>query len=191
MNRRTTVAIAATTALALPLAAATGAGAAVKPKKNEIVILGKTVFKPGKFAHDNQRFVSRKASVASGSTMTVTNRARTTDPHTITFVEKSSLPTSFEAPAADAAFAAHSPQGDNGPFFPVVDDGVGVADPTALLNADTLGNDTTAGDSMFIAPKEKKSTVATGSFNVTAAAGSTLYYFCAIHPWMQGKIKVS
>jgi plastocyanin len=28
------------------------------------------------------------------------------------------------------------------------------------------------------------------TFNVTAKKGSTLSYFCAIHPWMQGTIKV-
>jgi hypothetical protein len=190
MTRRTAAAIAATTALGLPLFAAPGAGAAVKPKKNEILILGKTVFKPGKFARDNQRFVSRKAKVASGATITVKNRARTEDPHTLTFVEKGSLPTSFEAPAADVAFAAHAPQGDTGPFFPIVENGVGVDDPTATLTADTLGNDTTAGDSMFIPPKDSKSDVVTTSFTVGAAPGSKLYYFCAIHPWMQGKITV-
>jgi plastocyanin len=29
------------------------------------------------------------------------------------------------------------------------------------------------------------------SFKVTAKAGSVLPYFCAVHPWMQGKITVS
>ena len=37
---------------------------------------------------------------------------------------------------------------------------------------------------MVINPKGKI------SFNVTAKKGTTLYYLCAIHPWMQGKIKV-
>jgi hypothetical protein len=25
---------------------------------------------------------------------------------------------------------------------------------------------------------------------VTAKAGTTLYFMCAVHPWMQGKVKV-
>jgi plastocyanin len=44
------------------------------------------------------------------------------------------------------------------------------------------------GDSVVIAPKgPHKSAVVT----VTAPAGKTLYFFCAIHPWMQGKIVVT
>ena len=36
-----------------------------------------------------------------------------------------------------------------------------------------------------MAPGQKEA-----KFTVTADAGSTLYYFCAIHEWMQGKIGV-
>ena len=50
---------------------------------------------------------------------------------------------------------------------------------------DTMGDDKTAGDSAFFAPDQK-----TFSFKVTAKAGSKLFYFCAVHPWMQGKITV-
>ena len=42
------------------------------------------------------------------------------------------------------------------------------------------------GDSAFIAPGQKR----TLQFKVTADQGSKLFYFCAIHPWMQGKITV-
>jgi hypothetical protein len=42
------------------------------------------------------------------------------------------------------------------------------------------------GDSWFT---EKKGE--TFSQEVTAAAGSTLYYLCAVHPWMQGKVNVA
>jgi hypothetical protein len=41
------------------------------------------------------------------------------------------------------------------------------------------------GDSWFT---EKKGE--TFSQEVTAAAGTTLYYMCAVHPWMQGKVNV-
>ena len=36
-----------------------------------------------------------------------------------------------------------------------------------------------------MAPRQKST-----KFVVTAESGSTLPYFCAIHPWMVGKIKV-
>jgi len=42
-----------------------------------------------------------------------------------------------------------------------------------------------AGDSAFIAPGQKSF-----SFKVTAKKGSRLYFYCAVHPWMQGKLKV-
>lgn len=50
----------------------------------------------------------------------------------------------------------------------------------------TMGTTSKKGDSWFSG--EKKG----GHFSqeVTAAAGSTLYYICAVHPWMQGKVNV-
>jgi plastocyanin len=188
LRKRVTVAALATGALAMTVGV--GSADAAKPRKNEIRILGHTTFKPGKFARDDQRFSPLRSAVKSGATVTVKNKARTKDPHTLTFVEKSFLPTSFEAPAADVAFAAHQPQGDAGPFFPLIDDGAPAADQNAPLAVNTLGTDQQAGDSMFVAPKDSKKDVTKVKFTVTADPGSTLYYFCAIHPWMQGKIKV-
>ncbi len=50
----------------------------------------------------------------------------------------------------------------------------------------TMGNATgKKGDSWFT---EKKGE--TVSQEVTAAPGSSLYYLCAVHPWMQGKVGV-
>lgn len=50
----------------------------------------------------------------------------------------------------------------------------------------TMGTTSKKGDSWFSG--EKKG----GHFSqeVTATAGSTLYYICAVHPWMQGKVNV-
>lgn len=49
----------------------------------------------------------------------------------------------------------------------------------------TLGSTSKKGDSWFT---EKKGE--TISQEVTASAGTTLYYMCAVHPWMQGKVNV-
>ena len=49
----------------------------------------------------------------------------------------------------------------------------------------TMGSTTKKGDSWFT---EKKGE--TFSQEVTAAADTTLYYMCAVHPWMQGNVKV-
>jgi hypothetical protein len=70
------------------------------------------------------------------------------------------------------------------PAVPIVDNGAPLA-AGATLSVDTMGDDKTAGDSAFIAPGQKSF-----SFKVTAKKGSKLFFFCAIHPWMQGKITV-
>jgi hypothetical protein len=43
------------------------------------------------------------------------------------------------------------------------------------------------GDSIAIEGPKHKSI----SIKVTAAAGTTLHFMCAVHPWMQGTIKVT
>jgi plastocyanin len=190
MNRRLTVAVAATTALGLAaggvVTSAGAAGKAAAPKKNEIVIKGHFVFKPGRFAHDDQRFKPLSASVKSGATVTVRNRAKTKDPHTLSFVEKKFLPVDFEPAAAGPLFELHQLSDDpNAQPVLKIDNGAPAADQNAPLAVDTLGTDQTPGDSELLAPGQK-----TTSFKVTAAKGSTLYYFCIFHPWMQGKISV-
>jgi plastocyanin len=187
MNRRITVAVAVTAAVGVPAAVvATTAGAAAK--KNEIRIVGGVVVKPGKFVKDNQRFAPANVSVKSGSLVTLANKATTQDPHTISFVTKKFLPKEFETAAMGPLMAAHQVDPNNEEAPPgavIVDDGQPLA-AGATLEVDTMGDDKTAGDSAFIAPGQKKF-----SFKVTAKKGSRLFYFCAVHPWMQGKITVN
>jgi plastocyanin len=187
MNRRLTVAIASTAALGLvATGVASTAGAAAKPKKNEIVIRGHFVFKAGHFARDDQRFTPLKSTVKSGSTVTVRNKSKTQDPHTLSFVQKQFLPTDFEPAAAGPLFELHQLSDDpNAQPVLSIDNGAPAADQSAPLAVDTAGTDTTPGDSLLIAPGQKKVT-----FKVTAAPGSKLNYFCIFHPWMQGKIRV-
>jgi plastocyanin len=179
MTRRITVAALATIA-AVGMAAAP-ASAAIP--KNEIRIVGGFKFKVGEYLKIDQRFKARATTVKSGATVKVDNRT-TEEPHTISFAEKKFLPTSFDWAAAGPLIAAHEvPEGDGPPGVAIVDDGV--ADTNGLLEVNMLGNDKTAGDSQAIAPGEDI------SFKVTAAKGATLPFYCAIHPWMQGKIKVN
>ena len=189
MNRRLTLAIAATSALGIAAGGVASAGAAAKapaPKKNEIVIRGHFIFKAGHFARDDQRFTPLKATVKSGATVTVRNKSKTKDPHTLSFVEKKFLPVDFEPAAAGPLFALHQ-LSDDPSAQPVlkIDNGAPAADQNAPLAVDTLGTDQTPGDSELLAPGQKRTT-----FKVTAAKGSTLYYFCIFHPWMQAKLKV-
>jgi uncharacterized cupredoxin-like copper-binding protein len=65
------------------------------------------------------------------------------------------------------------------------------APPTNLFVENGTGQATAPdvdrpGDSAFIAPDPGASVTLT----VTAKKGSTLYFMCAIHPWMQAKVQV-
>lgn len=187
MNRRVTVAVAATTALGIAAGGVANSGAAAKaaPKKNEIVIKGHLVFRAGHSVRDDQRFSPLNASVKSGATVTVRNKAKTKDPHTLSFVQKKFLPKDFEAAAAGPLFGLHQLEDESAQPVLKIDNGAPAADQTAPLTVDTLGTDTTPGDSELMAPGQK-----TATFKVTAAKGSTVYYFCIFHPWMSGNIKV-
>jgi plastocyanin len=183
MTRRTAVAALATVA-AFGVAAAP---AAAKAKKNEIRIVGGTKFKAGKYVKDDVRFKAATTTVKSGATVKVVNKGLDPAPHTISFVEKKFLPKGFEFPAMEPLLVAHQADpesGDVGIFQ--VDDGVGVPnDQAGVLEVNSLGNDENAGDSQFIAPEQGT------TFKVTAKKGSTLPFYCAIHPWMQAKLKVN
>ena len=120
--------------------------------------------------------------------MNVRNNAKEPAPHSISFVKRAFLPRSLEFPAMGPLLAAHQvdPKSEGAPPGVIkVDNGAAAADQRAPLRVDSLGDDKRAGDSEFIAPGQKKVT-----FKVTAKAGAKLFYFCGVHPWMQGKITV-
>jgi plastocyanin len=117
------------------------------------------------------RFTPGFVGVTSGDDITFEHDDRSTAPHTATIVEEfpgSTLEEIFGCGAPDQpcgqALAAHEVSGL-------------VVDP---------GNDgfNEPGDSLLFFDD--------GSISapVTAPAGTTLKYLCAIHPWMQGEIKV-
>jgi plastocyanin len=172
MSRRLTVLLAAAAALSLTAMAIGTATAAEKaPAKQKMAIVGHSVFKAGKFAFDNQRFSPRKFDIKSGGKVTLRNKAKTDDPHTFSLVKKSQLPDSFDCEVCGEIFAAHGADEQTGDLAnPVVDVGAAGFDQP--------------GDSIFVAPHGKV------SFDVTAPAGTTLHFICAIHPWMQGRIRV-
>jgi plastocyanin len=182
MKRRITVAVTAIAALGV-LAPAAGAA-----KKNEIRIVGGAKFKAGEYLKLDVRFKPRNLTVKSGATVTVVNKGTDPEPHTISFVKRAFLPKGFEFAAAGPLMAAHQVDQENEEAPPAVikvDNGAAAADQNAPLEVDSLGDDKQAGDSQFIAPDQKKI-----SFKVTAKKGATLPYYCAVHPWMQGKITV-
>ena len=163
------------------------APAAHAAQKNTITIKGGAVFKAGKFLKLDLRFTPADVTVKSGATVKVLNKGDDPEPHTVSFVKKKFLPKGFDFAALGPLMAAHQVDPNNEeapPSVLKVDNNAPAADQNAPLNVDSLGDDKQAGDSEFIPPKTNI------TFKVTAKKGSVLPYYCAVHPWMQGKITV-
>jgi hypothetical protein len=145
------------------------------PKNAKLSIIGGTTMKPGKFVKDNQRFSPRNLNVRSGGGVTLRNRAKTEDPHTLSLVKKTDLPRTaqeaFNCEVCGGFFGAHQVNEETGD----------IGQP--LVNVGEEGFDQ-PGDSIFVPPG------GTVRFDVSADKGTSLYYLCAVHPWMQGKLRV-
>jgi plastocyanin len=183
MNRRTPVALAAVAALGVSALAIGPASAATKPKPkpNTIEAQGTLKVKINGFVMDQQRFFPGTITVKSGTTITLRNKSKGGAPHSLSLLNRSALPKTGEeimlCPVCGPVMAAHQANPETGEVgVPVVD----VGQP----GFDTMGDAQNAGDSIFLPPKGKV------TFKVTAKKGSTLSFFCAVHPWMQGTIKV-
>lgn len=175
MIRRTPVALAAVAALAV------AAPAVAAPKANTIEAQGAAKIKINEYIQDDQRFVPGDITVKSGATVSLVNKSKDGAPHSLSLLAKSALPKNVQqvmtCPACGPLMAAHQADPQTGEVkVPVVEAGG--------TGFDTMGTKTTAGDSIFLPPKQKV------TFKVTAKKGSKLTYFCAIHPWMQGTITV-
>jgi plastocyanin len=153
-----------------PAVAAGGGGG-----QAQLQVVGGVTLKPGKSITDNQRFAQRNLRVRSGQTVRLRNRAKTEDPHTLSLVRRRDLPRTpadvFNCEACGPFFGAHQVNEETGD----------VGQP--LVNVGAEGFDQ-PGDSIFFGPGQ------TVRFDVTADEGRTLYYLCAVHAWMQGKLRV-
>jgi plastocyanin len=150
------------------LAATIALSASASP--STVATRGDEVFVPNAMVQSTLRFSPGTVNASAGQTLTWIHDDRTEAPHTVTIVDQADLPTTieevFECPACFAALDAHFAGGPN----PVVDVGASGLDQP--------------GDSLLFFHGESISA------EVSAPAGTTLYYLCAIHPWMQGSITV-
>ena len=167
MPRRITVLLAAALAVALSASVAASAGGATK----RIRVVGGLVFKAGEGVTDNQRFAPRVLTVDEGDRVVLRGRARTPDDHTLSIVRRNQLPSSFNCGACESIGAAHEFDPETGQ--------VG----KRRVNVGAPGFNR-PGDSVVISRRERV------SFRVTADEGRNLSYLCAVHPWMQGEIRV-
>jgi plastocyanin len=167
MKRRLLPFSAAVLAVALIANGAVAAPRAVRTTGDERVV-------PNAMVQATLRFTPGKIGAASGDEVTWTHDDKTDEPHTATIVEE------FPEPTLDAIFGCGAPDQPCGQALAahavsgqVVDVGApGFNEP---------------GDSLFFGAEEPFNVI---SAEVTAPAGTTIKYLCAIHPWMQGEITV-
>jgi len=184
MNNRKLAAGAAGLALiAVGGAAAVGASGATAP--DTAVIKQKTSFKfkPNRYIQDGLRFDKDVYTVKSGGKLKVVLTVADEGPHTVSLVKRRDIPktpdTLFNCKACNALAKAHGadPESDAPPKFKYVENGKGQKTPSEFDRP---------GDSAVTSEKKGSSF----SVDVTAPAGSTRYFMCIIHPWMQAKLEV-
>jgi plastocyanin len=181
MSRRTFARAAAPAlALAVAVAAVAPAVAAPAPSKATLKAVGKVEFKPNRYVKDGMHFNKDVVTVKSGGTLSLVDK--TGQPHSFSLVKKGQLPRTMEQ--MEGCFGP-GPCDELAVAHGAVDPETGEErDPTTpLVDVGKAGFDQ-AGDSVLIAPNGK------ASVKITAKKGTTLYYICAIHPWMQGKVVV-
>lgn len=165
--------IAATAAALLFVAGgtATAAGAATVRAR------GGVEFVPNQYIRDTTRFAPGAITVRPNERVTWIDADRIPDPHTVTVIRRREVPDRL-----GEVFQCRVCQLANAHLADPNDPNSDVARVRVNVGAPGLN---TRGDSLFLAPRGRI------SGRVTASAGSTLYYFCAIHPWMQGSIRVA
>jgi plastocyanin len=172
--------------LALPMAQASAASA------RTVDIVG-----DGDMGEAGAPFYFKQGRITVHQGDSVIWRNATDEPHSISVVDKADLPSSvadmMSCSVCEQYGMAHAPSMDaNGPVPPFVAslDGfkVSAASPARL---DGLGDSIVVAEAGKSYPSTLGGTITdTVSAAITAPAGTTLTYFCALHPWMQGTIDV-
>lgn len=178
-------------ALVVPLAAAGGAlhgakscGATVKVTDHEKYVINQ-------YAQDAMRFAPGTVTLESGCDLTFEFATRNQDaPHSLSIVNQVDLPrTTAQMQSCTIckkikAYHVGDPTVPAGPKNPILH---------WIVNSGKPGLDV-AGDSIGIFEATAKGAPPGHSrltIPVSAPAGTTLYFMCGLHPWMQGKIVVS
>jgi hypothetical protein len=127
-------------------------------------------------------------TIVTGEELTIENKSipKAIGPHTFSLVEESLQPQT--KPARKKCFTPHHICKAIADWHGVVGEGLPTKNPAKAGKAgwDTEGSLSKKGDSWFTG--EKPGTSYTQ--RVTAPAGTTIHFMCAIHPWMHGSIEV-
>jgi hypothetical protein len=181
MNNRKLAAGVAGLCLAVGISGvAVAANTAAVPKS--VTIKQKTSLKmvPNRYIQDGLRWDKDVYKVKSGGTVTVVTTVADEGPHTLSVVKKKDLPKTPDCKICNKLGEAHGadPNSDAPPKFQFLENGVGQDTPPKLDRP---------GDSGLTGEGKKGEKI---TFDVTAKKGSSLYFVCLIHPWMQAKLQV-
>ena len=170
MHHRAAIALVVATAIAGTATATAGAAKTVRT-------VGGQEFQANQYIRDTLRFAPGAIVVRPNERVTWVDADKAQEPHTVTVVSRRLMPDTIEEVFECRACAlanAHLENPDD-PNSDIARTRVNVGRPG--LN--------TQGDSLILPPGGRVSA------RVTANVGSTVRYFCAIHPWMQGSIRVT
>lgn len=165
-------------------AANVATAAAAAPARTTIRTIASVKFKPNRYIQDGLRWNKDSYSVRSGGTLRVVNSDGSEGPHTFTVLARRDMPrtlrTLFSCRACARLTRAHGadPETEAPPTFPFLENGVGQRTPPSVDRP---------GDSGITGEGRKGESI---DLTVSARAGSTLYFICLIHPWMQAKVEV-
>jgi plastocyanin len=158
-----------------------------KPHRPGVVVLAKdkgVTFAVNRYVQDNMFFAPGTVSVKSGESLTFKfGDTKAMEPHTLTIVKQSDLPRTADAVENCRPCQRYATPHLKNPKAPP-DEHNPIVHWT--LNKGEPGLDT-VGDSIAIQQPGPHKSI---TVKVSAPAGTTLYFVCAVHPWMQGKIVV-
>jgi plastocyanin len=161
--------------------AGTSGDATVKVFVHEKYVINKS-------ATEELGFTPGTVTVTSGSMLTFAMGNQNTDPHTLTIVPQAKLPRTADDIDQCATLLFSLCRQYGAPHLKNPKAPLGPSNPIAhfVLNKGQPGLDS-VGDSIAIVPTPATYTI---TVPVSAPAGTTLYFICTLHPWMQGKIIV-
>jgi plastocyanin len=168
------VAVVVAAAVAVPALAATA------PRNVKLKTIGKASMVPNRRVVDGVHFNRDAFTIQKGGKVTLIDETKA--PHSWSVVKKGQQPQNVRQ--VDACFGK-GPCDDLALAHGVInpDTGEEQEPTTPLVNVGKDGFNT-LGDSVLIPPGGKT------SVKITANAGSTLHFICAIHPWMENDVKV-
>lgn len=168
------------------IAVGTAATASNAPNSAKLFIPGKLSWKINAYQQDSLRWSPGTVTIRSGGTLTIINRnAHEQEPHTFSIVNKSQLPHTPQQLAAcenggGVCLKIALSHGVNPNAGPPTG-----PPPTPVVDVGKVGIDQPGDSDARLHPRFNSVTE-----KITAKPGTTLYFICAVHPWMQGKLIV-